>query len=198
VKAQSLSQPQGDTTHDKTQAWRGDLSDSEFEAIFLMHYERVMAILARLLGERTRAEEVANEVFWKLYNQPPSSKTWHNVGGWLYRTATHAGIDALRAASRRKQYEHAAGLHAREQRPRGPEPLEEVLRAEDCGRVRSVLSSMRLPQAQLLLMRASGCSYKELAEALGVSAGGIGTLLNRAEAEFRKRYLKISKHKENV
>jgi DNA-directed RNA polymerase specialized sigma24 family protein len=47
-------------------------------------------------------------------------------------------------------------------------------------------------------MRADGCSYKELAEAVGVAPASIGTLLSRAEAEFRKRYLKLTGNKERL
>ena len=71
-------------------------------------------------------------------------------------------------------------------------PLNEVLRAEDRTRVRVVLSRMRTSQAQILLLRADGASYKELADALKVSVGSVGTLLGRAEEEFRKRYSKLN------
>ena len=50
---------------------------------------------------------------------------------------------------------------------------------------------MKRQRAELLMLRASGASYRELAEILNVSVTGIGTLLNRAEAEFRKRYLAL-------
>ncbi|MBV8549950.1 MAG: sigma-70 family RNA polymerase sigma factor [Acidobacteriaceae bacterium] len=174
-------------------------ADSAFEAIFLDHYERVLGILLRLVGNLAQAEELANEVFWRLYRQPASWLLTSNVGGWLYRTATHAGIDALRASAHRKYYEKAAALDARHSKSRENGPLNDVLREEDRRRVQQVLSCMKPAQAQLLLMRASGSSYKELAAAFGIATGGVGTLLNRAEAEFRKRYLKLTgQKKENV
>jgi RNA polymerase sigma-70 factor, ECF subfamily len=192
--AQTLNQAMSDVV----QACSGREIDSEFETIFTTHYERVLAVLLRLLGERAQAEEVANEVFWKLYNQPVEAQVSNNVGGWLYRTATHAGIDALRAEIRRKRYERAASAHSQAAQPASSGPLDEVLRAENCKRVRTALSEMKPAQAQILLMRAIGFSYKEVAEALEVSVSGVGTLLNRAEAEFRKRYMKLIGKKENL
>ncbi len=171
---------------------------SEFEIIFTTHYERVLAILLRLTGDRATAEELANEVFWKLSNQPLSVQLGANVGGWLYKTATRAGIDSLRAAARRKRYERAAGAQPPSEASAFTGPLDHVLSAEDCNRVRAVLSSMKPAQTQLLLMRAGGFSYKEIAEALGVAATGVGTLLNRAEAEFRKRYLQLTGEKDDL
>ena len=38
------------------------------------------------------------------------------------------------------------------------------------------------------MLRAEGLAYKELAEALGIHSGSVGTLLARAEAEFERRY----------
>ncbi len=119
-----------------------------------------------------------------------------NVGGWLYRTATHTGLDALRSSARRRRYEERAALQS--ENSEGGGPLDDVLRQEDRGRVQAILISMKPAQAQILLMRASGSSYKELANALGVAAGGIGTLLNRAEAEFRKRYIQTTGKKEKL
>ena len=161
---------------------------SYFETIFLEHYGRVLRLLARLVGNRTQGEDLANEVFWKLSQQSEHWLQTNNVGGWLYRTAIHAGIDALRASSHRKQYELAATLHLRDHEPG---PLKDMLREEDRQNVQIVLGAMKPAQAQLLLMRADGASYKELAEALNVAISGVGTLLNRAEAEFRKRYWKL-------
>jgi RNA polymerase sigma-70 factor (ECF subfamily) len=169
--------------------------DSGFEAIFLAHYRRVYSLLIRLVGERAQAEELANDVFRRLYDQPAAAPAWNSVAAWLYRTATNAGIDALRASARRRRYEAEAG-HLQSAAPRDGSPLDSVLRAEQRRQVRAVLSAMKPAQAQILLMRAGGCSYKELAEALQIAANGVGTMLNRAEAEFRKRYIKLAGHKE--
>lgn len=168
---------------------RDHTSGGEFEALFLEHYEGVFRILARLVGSGV-AEEVTNEVFLRLSRQPEHWLLTNNVGGWLYRTATRAGIDALRSSAHRKRYEQAAALAGRTGEADGP--LQDLLREEHRNRVRTVLSAMKPAQAQLLLMRAEGFSYKEMAERLQVAVGGVGTLLNRAESEFRKRYLKLA------
>ena len=166
----------------------GPADDAEFESLFLEHYSGILRVLTRLVG-RAQAEELANEVFFRLSRQPARWLLTNNVGGWLYRTAVHAGIDALRSSAQRKRYEQAASV---ENETNEPGPLTGILRDEDCRKVRMVLSAMKPGQAQILLMRANGSSYKEIAEALQVVIGSVGTLLNRAEAEFRKRYLKLA------
>jgi RNA polymerase sigma-70 factor, ECF subfamily len=166
-------------------------NESAFEALFLEHYPRVVGVLVRLVSERTRAEELANDVFWRAYRQRDLANSQGNVGGWLYRTATNLGIDALRAAGRRRHYEDAAGRARVESVDAAADPLAELLRAEKQQRVRAVLARLKPGQAEILVLRASGFSYQELAEALGVKRGSVGTMLIRAEDEFQKHYLRL-------
>ncbi|HEV2493580.1 MAG TPA: sigma-70 family RNA polymerase sigma factor [Terriglobia bacterium] len=168
-----------------------------FEELYLEHYSRIIAVLVRLLGDPTQAEELTNDVFWRLYRQRLSLTPDGNVGGWLYRTATNLGIDALRSAARRRQYEHAAG-ELRAQAGSGSSPLDEVLREEKRSRVRAVLARLKPNQAQILVLRASGFSYKELAETLSVAGGSVGTMLARAEAAFAEAYREACGHEEGL
>jgi RNA polymerase sigma-70 factor (ECF subfamily) len=169
-------------------AGRSSWNQSAFEQVFVENFGRVVAVLYRLLGDRAQAEEFANEVFWKLYRQPLLPTEEGNVPGWLFRTATNLGIDALRARAKRRQYEEAAG-HPASTIEAAPDPLSDILRQEKCLRVRTVLAALRPAQAQILILRHSGFSYNELADALQVQRSSVGTMLMRAEAEFQKRYL---------
>ena len=169
--------------------------EADFRAIFQQHYARIVDILVRLLGDRAHADDVACDAFWRLYRQP-ALQTDGNVGGWLYRTATNLGIDALRTFGRRRQYEEAAGRMARENIQAGP--LDDLLREERCRRVRQVLSLLKPAQAQLLILRSAGLSYKEIADALEVKGTSVGTMLNRAEEEFRDRYVTLHPNEEEL
>jgi RNA polymerase sigma-70 factor (ECF subfamily) len=61
-------------------------------------------------------------------------------------------------------------------------------RDDERAAVRRALAALPERQAQLLLMRHAGLSYRELAEALGIAPGSVGTSLVRAEAAFEKVY----------
>ena len=172
-------------------------AESVFEELFSQYYGRIVAVLFRLLGDRDRAEDLANDVFLKLYRHPLPTRPHGNLGGWLYRTATNLGIDALRAAARRRYYEQAAAQSVA-QTGVVPNPLDEVLRQERRNLVRAVLAGLRPAQAQILILRSSGLSYSDLAESLGVEQGSVGTMLARAEREFEKRYLQMYGAKEDL
>lgn len=174
---------------------QSEAAESPFEVIFTQHYARVVAVLVRLLGDRAQAEELADDVFWKLYRRPLPPDRDHNLAGWLYRTATRMGIDALRAIARRQRYEQEAAPNTFG-RAAALDPLDEVLRHEQRRQVRETLARLKPDHAQLLILRYSGFSYQELAEAVGVKSSSIGPLLARAEAEFERRYRQIHKNKE--
>jgi len=172
-----------------------DPNTAGFETLFLKYYPRVVGVLYRLVGERGPAEELANDVFWKLHRQSWFAESDGNVGGWLFRTATNLGIDHLRAEARRRKREEAAGRYLTESSTY-PDPLAEVLRAERALRIRAVLAGLKPAHARVLILRASGLSYNELADSMGVKRGTVGTMLVRAEAAFQKRFRRIYEHEE--
>jgi RNA polymerase sigma-70 factor (ECF subfamily) len=155
----------------------------DFEATFRAQYERIARVIARVVQDHARAEELAVEVFLKLWKSPQAHG--ENTEGWLYRTAVRKGLDELRRRTRRNRYERLLGWVR-------VVPTPEQVRAasEEQQNVRLVLAVMLPRQAELLLLRSHGLSYDELASALDLNPASIGTLLSRAQAAFRKEYVK--------
>lgn len=156
-----------------------------FDGVFRDHYPRVVAMMARLTGDRGQAEEIAADAFCKLSERDEDAD--ERSIAWLYRVATNAGLDALRRNARRTRRERDA--HAESLRlAQSGGALEAMLREERRARVQEILGDMKPRDAQILLLRADGLSYRELAETAGVQASSVGTLLARAEAEFERRF----------
>ena len=158
---------------------------SEFEELFQSHWNRVCLVTYRLVGDWAEAEDLALEAFLQLYRRPPQQLD--NLGGWLYRVATNLGLNALRAGKRRQGYEERAGVIMLENDAPG-DPAQEAERIQEQEQVRLALARMQPREAQLLVLRHSGLSYAELAEALDLNPASIGTLLVRAERAFEKIY----------
>jgi RNA polymerase sigma-70 factor (ECF subfamily) len=157
------------------------------EAAFREHYPRLVGMLSRLTGDPVRAEDIAAGVFCKLAHRPAMLRSRDDPAAWMYRVAVNAGLDAVRSATRRRRNEAAAGVETL-RAAASESALEELLRAERQARVRDTLAALKAREAQLLLLRASDLSYREIAATLGVAAGSVGTLLARAEAEFERRF----------
>jgi RNA polymerase sigma-70 factor (ECF subfamily) len=162
----------------------GQVESAAFDDLFHLHWHGVYGVLYRLLGDAAEAEDLALETFWRYWERPPARSD--NVAGWLYRVAMNLGYNALRAARRRSGYEARAGwLVATEAAPLDPAGAAEQVEAR--ARVQAVLSELPSRDAQLLLLRHGGLSYQEIAAAIGVAPGSVGTLLSRAERAFQVR-----------
>lgn len=157
-----------------------------FENLFIRHYPRVCSMLRRLVGRQDEAEDLALEAFVRLWRH--QDRLEGKPEAWLYRVAANLGYNALRANRRRENYETRVGTRELEERDDGDPPAA-YERSERIARVRGTLRRMAPRQAQILALRHAGLSYKELAEALRVAPGSIGTLLARAEAAFEALFL---------
>src|SRR5688572_26049088 len=133
----------------------------DFESVFQTHYKRIARVIFRVIQDPARADELAVEVFWKLWRH--SSAQGPHCAGWLYRSAIRLAIDELRRRSRREKYERWFGVKT---------PLTDPERAQEQTetrtRIRTVLGALRPSEAQLIALRAEGFSYEELAEALNL------------------------------
>ncbi len=165
----------------------GSRTSEWFDSLFRNHYPRLVVLVSRLTGDRSQAEEIAADAFSKLARRSTLLASREDVTAWVYRVATNAGLDALRARARRRKNEEAAG--AEQIRVADEEnALENLLQAERSARVRTILAGMKARDTQLLLLRSSDLSYREIAQTLGIPPSSIGTLLARAEREFARRY----------
>lgn len=166
--------------------------DQIFEEIFQLHWRKVYAILERLVGDAGDAEDLALEAFWRFYTQIKSEHYLSivNVGGWLYRVALRLGYNALRSRQRRSHYEKKAGKEA-VLSIGFADPVLELEQSQQRERVQITLSKMKERSAKLLILRHSGLSYAEIANALQVKVNSVGTLLARAEKEFEQIFLML-------
>lgn len=167
---------------------------ADFEAVFACHWSRVYGLLFRLVGEQAAAEDLALEVFWRYYQHPPAVAESEKLGGWLYRVALRLGYNALRAVRRRQHYEESAGWQEIS-RDGSVDAERQLIQAEQRQQVRRVLAGMKPRAAQVLVLRHTGCSYAEIAAALKVAPGSVGTLLARAETEFQQRFEQLERGK---
>jgi RNA polymerase sigma-70 factor, ECF subfamily len=164
-----------------------DLSRDDFESVFGRYWEHVYRVLHRLVADPAEAEDLALETFVRLYQRLPIEEPDFQLGGWLYRVATNLGLRSIRSFKRREQYELAAGKSAIDE-TQAANPVDIFSQKEEYSLARQALAQMNDRQSQILVLRYSGLSYKEIALTLELSPASIGPLLLRAEREFEARY----------
>ena len=161
--------------------------EATFESFFRAHYGTVVRIARGVVGDAHMAQDVAQDVFIAAQRrfQDAAGGTPDRAAGWLRIAAVHTGLNAVRSRRRREQRQLRAGsLAVPDAAPAGPEDLviDEARRQE----VRDALARLPRRSATVLVLRHSGLSYAEVAEAMGVGTGQVGTMLRRAEASLRK------------
>src|SRR6266446_3359256 len=155
--------------------------EEAFESLFTAEYARVVGIANRVLADPHEAEDVAQEVFID-FHRLHSAKAQY-AAAWLYRASAHTALNRVRGNRRREKREQAV---AQDEAGQALDPQRIAENNEDRRRLRTALARMPKKPAEVLVLRSSGLSYAEVAEAIGVSTGQIGTLLRRAEAALRK------------
>jgi RNA polymerase sigma-70 factor (ECF subfamily) len=171
----------------RVQARRHDWSDrseseaglAAFEAFFRSHHRAVVRLAQSVLGDSQGAQDVAQDVFLAAYRRFPGD--YDQAAGWVRVAAVHTALNALRGERRRDRRQQLVQVGA----PL-PSAEETVMAREQRAELRRVLGRLPRRSAAVLVMRHGGMSYLEIADALGVKASHVGTLLRRAESALRK------------
>jgi RNA polymerase sigma-70 factor (ECF subfamily) len=158
---------------------RGGTVRADLEEVFRAHYVRVVGVAARVLGSREGAEDVAQEVFLAFCR---TSVPAGEAGGWLSVAAAHTALNTVRSGRRRSLRELLAGERAEPL----PDVADTVVAGDEHGRVRAALARLPRTQAVVLVLRHSGLSYTDVAAAVGIAPGSVGTTVRRAESALRK------------
>jgi len=148
------------------------------------HFVRLFRYLDRLSGDPDLAADIAQESFVKLYQR---GSLPDSPGAWLVTVAMNLFRNAHAMRERRsrllKVVPEAATFADRSVTPE---------HAGDAGdlshRVRQALGALPERERHMLLLRAEGYSYKEIAHALDLQEASVGTLLARAKRAFREHY----------
>lgn len=159
--------------------------DAQFSDLFHRSFDRLARVMDRLSGEPDLAADVVQDAFVRLYQRgsfPDAPEAWLiSVALNLFRNA--------RSTQRRRErlltVFRGAAVHA----DPAPRPDEGVAADETRIRVRQAIDRMPERDRQLLLLRAEGYSYRDLAGALGMQESSVGTLLARAKESFRHFYM---------
>jgi RNA polymerase sigma factor (sigma-70 family) len=150
-----------------------------FEAFYRSHYRAVVRLAQNVVGDSQGAQDVAQEVFIAAYRR--FAGDYEQAAGWVRVAAVHTALNVLRGDRRRTRRQ----LLVEVGQPL-PSVEETAIERERHAELRRVLARLPRRSAAILVMRHGGMSYLEIAEALGVKVGQVGTLLRRAESALRK------------
>jgi RNA polymerase sigma factor (sigma-70 family) len=131
----------------------------------------VYGLAARVLGDRSAAEDVAQEVFLHLWARPWAfDPDRGRLRAWLATMTHHRAVDQLRRARTRDRY--AIRAAAEREPPQPPDPEEAAVAAAVAKRVRAAVDELPAPQrTAVLLAYFEGHTFRQVAALTGVPEG---------------------------
>ena len=160
---------------------------SRFVEVFGAHFPKVFRYLTRISDDPELAADLAQEVFLRLYRRgsmPDDPEAWIiTVAINLFRNE--------RAKTGRRRVRLSRSRAERVQSDPTPSPAELAWGCEAKADVRRALDGLPERDRQMLLLRAEGYPYREIASALDVPEASVGTLLARARGAFKEAYERV-------
>ena len=156
---------------------------NDVDRLFRTYHDPLVRYLTRRLGDRDWAEEVAQETFLRALKQDHIA----SERAWLFAVATNLVRDDARRDARRKRRLELLREQAKIDDVVEPEPLT-IERAEEAMLARRALETLGERDREALLMREEGLDYTEIAAALELSVGSVGTTLSRARRRLVEAY----------
>ena len=174
--------PSVPTLDDATLVARAREGDVTAFEVLLQRYQTPMyRLAARMLGNRTDAEDVVQEVFLTAWRRLPEIRDGGALPGWLYRTTTNRCLNVLR--SRRPRAE--VDLDLTVSTLADGEPARAAETAEQITALTVALQQLTPEQrAAWLLRELHGRSYAEIAVILGTSVPAVRGRIARSRAEL--------------
>jgi RNA polymerase sigma-70 factor (ECF subfamily) len=148
---------------------------SDVERLFRTYNAALVRYLTRRLGDRDWAEEVAQETFVRALRQ----ETIVNERAWLFAVATNLSLLAEEEREREQQVT--------------PTTVEQ---AQEAAFARKAVDALAERDRLALLMKEEGLDYGEIAEALDLSPGSVGTTLSRARRRLVEIYESLQRERE--
>lgn len=156
---------------------------------------RLVAVMGHLVGNPHEAEDLAQEVFLRVYRIRKKYRPKAKFSTWLFTIANNLALNALRDRQRRP----VLPLEVRESGPLGPRPTETLAPTRDqppahnlqqeelAAVIRGALDGLNERQKMaIVLNKFEDMNYADIAEVMGLSTKAVKSLLSRARSKLRE------------
>ncbi len=170
-----------------------DGDDTAFTELMERNFQRVVRIIQRFIIHTQDAEDLAQEVFLRIYNARNRYVPTAQFDTWLYHIITNLCLNHIRDSKRR----HAQPLSYNDSDMNLPQggiydkkedsPSRILAKQEICEKVKSAL--LALPPNQrlaVILSKYEGLSYQEISQVMEISLEATKSLLNRAKVNLKE------------
>jgi RNA polymerase sigma-70 factor, ECF subfamily len=166
--------------------------DTSFALLLERHRGPVVHFLYRMVQNQAVSEELAQEVFLRVYRSRETYEPTAKFTTWLFRIATHVALNSIRDRKKEKGHESLDqemldGME-RQVADRQPTVEQEMVHEVKLREVRQAIEDLPAKQrAAVLMHKYEGLDYTQIAGVLSCSESAIKSLLFRAYEALRDR-----------
>jgi RNA polymerase sigma-70 factor, ECF subfamily len=171
-----------------------DDDPTAFAELVELYNHRLITVLQHLLGRLEEAEDLAQEVFLRIYRVRKRYRPRAKFSTWLFTIANNLALNALRSRQRKP----VVPLNVRDSGPLGPRPAEQLVKdranqpaqhmqqRELAEFVRRAVEELNERQRlAVVLNKFEDMNYAEIAEIMGLTTKAVKSLLSRARDNLR-------------
>ena len=165
---------------------------NSFALLLEKHRNPVTHFLYRMVQHQPVAEELAQEVFLRVYRSRSSYEPTAKFTTWLFRIATHLALNWLRDGKNERQQEHldevapdSASLQISDRKPTVEQYMVRESRLDEVRR--AIFALPEKQRAAVLMHKYDEMEYSQIARALECSESAVKSLLFRAYESLRAR-----------
>ena len=168
--------------------WMVRIRDGDMEAFRLlveMHQARVIGTISKMLGSDAESEDLAQQVFIRVWKSAPRYQPTAKFTTWLFRITRNLVFNELR---RKRHFADQSEVIAEPIERAEKEPDRVLLEGELQNAIQEAIN--QLPESQrmaIILRRFEEMPYEEIAKVMGTSVPAVKSILFRARAELRER-----------
>ena len=165
-----------------------------FEELVEKYQYRLVAVLHHVVGDAEEAEDLAQEVFFRISRARKKYRARAKFSTWLFTIANRLALNALRSRQRKPQVR----LEIHDSGPLGPRPAEQLVRdkanqpaqriqQQELAAVihRAVEGLNERQRLAVCLNKFEEMNYAEIAEVMGLTTKAVKSLLSRARTNLR-------------
>ncbi len=166
----------------------GDLS--AFKTLVELHHKPLISFIARYTGDRDSAEDIAQEVFLRVFKAAKDYQPRAKFRTWLFTIATNLCLNELRDNKNSPKLIELSDLQEQEYTVAVPAAFSPEKAAQDAELSAGVRKAIQnLPENQriaLLLRQYNEFSYEEISRIMGISTSAVESLIQRARQNLKK------------
>jgi len=173
----------------------GDISS--FEKLLQKHKERIINIIYQFIGERNEAEDLAMEVFLRVYQAAKSYEPKAKFTTWLYKITTNLCLNAIRKKTKLQTISLSKPVSTGEGKEEeliekiadaAPSPQQILEKKERNTLIRKAIDSLSAKQRMAIILQIyEGLSYKEISRILGCSVKSVERRLYWARTNLKEK-----------